>query len=77
MELAAPLRQRDDGSSPAGRGTATTLDTYGHLWPDPDDSTRAAVEVVLAIQHGTETRTPEAQVEPDTRAFCGLDAPTE
>ena len=22
----------------------TTLDTYGHLWPDRDESTRAAVE---------------------------------
>jgi integrase len=25
----------------------TTLDTYGHLWPDRDESTRAAVEAVL------------------------------
>jgi integrase len=25
----------------------TTLDTYGHLWPDRDESTRAAVDVVL------------------------------
>jgi len=25
----------------------TTLDTYGHLWPDTDDSTKAAVEAVL------------------------------
>lgn len=24
----------------------TTLDTYGHLWPDRDESTRAAVEAV-------------------------------
>ena len=23
----------------------TTLDTYGHLWPDTDDSTRAAIAV--------------------------------
>ena len=28
----------------------TTLDTYGHLWPDSDDSTRAAVEAVLAAR---------------------------
>jgi integrase len=27
---------------------ATTLDTYGHLWPDSDGSTRAAVESVFA-----------------------------
>ena len=26
----------------------TTLDTYGHLWPDSDDSTRAAIDVVMA-----------------------------
>jgi hypothetical protein len=25
----------------------TTLDTYGHLWPDHDESTRAAVDAVL------------------------------
>ena len=25
-----------------------TLDTYGHLWPDSDDETRAAVDHVLA-----------------------------
>ena len=25
----------------------TTLDTYGHLWPDSDDSTRAAVAAVF------------------------------
>jgi integrase len=24
----------------------TTLDTYGHLWPDRDDSSRAAVAAV-------------------------------
>jgi Phage integrase family len=26
----------------------TTLDTYGHLWPDTDESTRAAIDAVLA-----------------------------
>jgi integrase len=26
----------------------TTLDRYGHLWPDRDESTRAAVEAVFA-----------------------------
>ena len=25
----------------------TTLDTYGHLWPDRDESTRAAVDAVF------------------------------
>ncbi len=28
----------------------TTLDTYGHLWPDRDESTRAAVDAVLAAR---------------------------
>ena len=28
----------------------TTLDTYGHIWPDRDESTRAAVEDVLAAR---------------------------
>ena len=26
----------------------TTLDTYGHLWPDADESTRAAIGAVIA-----------------------------
>ena len=30
----------------------TTLDTYGHLWPDRDQSTRAAVDAVLADRAG-------------------------
>ena len=28
----------------------TTLDTYGHLWPDSDDSTRAAIDAVMAAR---------------------------
>jgi integrase len=28
----------------------TTLDTYGHLWPDRDESTRAAVDAVSATR---------------------------
>jgi integrase len=31
----------------------TTLDTYGHLWPDSDETTRAAVEGVLEGRGGT------------------------
>lgn len=30
----------------------TTLDVYGHLWPDSDDSTRAAVATVMASRPG-------------------------
>jgi hypothetical protein len=28
----------------------TTLNTYGHMWPDADESSQAAVEVVLATR---------------------------
>jgi hypothetical protein len=28
----------------------TTLDTCSHLWPDSDDSTRAAIEAVMAAR---------------------------
>lgn len=28
----------------------TTLDTYGHIWPDRDESTRAAVEAVITAR---------------------------
>jgi integrase len=30
------------------RSAKTTLDTYGHLWPDTEESTRTAVERVLS-----------------------------
>lgn len=30
----------------------TTLDTYAHLWPDSDDSTRAAIGQVLSARVG-------------------------
>lgn len=29
---------------------STTLDTYGHLWPDADESTRSAVGAVIAAR---------------------------
>lgn len=28
----------------------TTLDTYAHLWPDSDESTRAAIDSVMQQQ---------------------------
>jgi integrase len=33
----------------------TTLDTYGHIWPDRDEPTRAAIDAVLTI-YRTEQR---------------------
>jgi integrase len=29
---------------------STTLDVYGHLWPDADESTRAAIGAVIAAR---------------------------
>jgi integrase len=34
----------------------TTLDTYGHIWPDKDDSSRAAVAAVLGSRTSDRTR---------------------
>ena len=31
----------------------TTLDTYGHLWPDADESTRTAISAVITARMGT------------------------
>lgn len=36
----------------------TTLDTYGHLWPDRDDTSRAAVAKVYALRPATHTDRP-------------------
>jgi integrase len=37
----------------------TTLDTYGHLWPDSDESTRTAVERVMLDRPADSVRTVE------------------
>jgi integrase len=42
-------------------GSATTLDTYGHLWPDSDESAQAAVGAVAARADSVRT-TSEAQM---------------
>ncbi len=41
----------------------TTLDCYGHLWPDSDDSTRSAVDAVFA-----------ARAAQTAQSSCGLSA---
>jgi integrase len=39
-----------------GHATAAeTLDTYSHLWPDADDTTRTAVDSVLKIDTAADT----------------------
>ena len=40
----------------------TTLGTYGHIWPDRDESTRAAVDTVLTA-YLTEQRRNSATAE--------------
>jgi site-specific recombinase XerD len=35
----------------------TTLDTYGHLWPDSDETTRAAISSVMTTRTGTSAAT--------------------
>ena len=43
----------------------TTLDTYGHLWPDSDETTRAAISGVMTTRsHNSAaiSRPPEAVV---------------
>jgi integrase len=38
----------------------TTLDTYGHLWPDSDETTRAAISGVFTTRNGS----PAANLRP-------------
>ncbi len=49
------------------KNSRETLDTYGHLWPDSDDRTRATMDAVLGglgAQRGHETaETPEKPSE--------------
>ena len=44
-------------------GAKTTLDTYGHIWPDRDESTRATVDAVLTA-YLTEQRRNSATGQP-------------
>jgi integrase len=37
----------------------TTLDTYGHMWPDRDESTKAAVEVAFVARPEESRRNEE------------------
>ena len=39
---------------------STTLDTYGHLWPDSDETTRAAMGNVMS----TRSANPAANLRP-------------
>jgi integrase len=44
------------------KSAKTTLDTYGHLWPDADESTRTALEAIFKVRPDqSRTRTGSAQ----------------
>jgi integrase len=36
----------------------TTLDTYGHLWPDSDETTRAVISGVITARSGIPAAKP-------------------
>ena len=48
----------------------TTLDVYGHIWPDRDESTRAAVAAVLSV-YLTEQRRTALRQNPGTAGQRG------
>ena len=50
----------------------TMLDTYGHLWPDTDDSTRAAVAVAMAAREGKQGQRKAVRPKPAGHTGCGL-----
>src|SRR6516165_10543500 len=50
----------------------TILDTYGHIWPDRDESTRAAIDAVLTA-YRTEQGRNSATADPKTsRSAAGF-----
>jgi hypothetical protein len=36
----------------------TTLDTYGHMWPDKDETTRSAISGVIAARVASSSDIP-------------------
>lgn len=44
----------------------TTLDTYGHMWPDADESSRTAIGIVIAERMDS----TESAADP-LRTHCG------
>jgi len=51
------------------KSAVETLDTYSHLWPDSDDRTREAVDVVL----GTAAASPPGTPADSLRTAAGAD----
>ena len=53
----------------------TTLDTYGHLWPDSEERTAAAIDAALAARtRSDEKRTAEDDEGPPTTSSADLRA---
>ncbi|MBA2768527.1 MAG: tyrosine-type recombinase/integrase, partial [Sporichthyaceae bacterium] len=48
----------------------TTLDTYSHMWPDADESTRTAVGAVLAARADLATQEGDASPVTGSGASC-------
>ena len=46
----------------------TSLDSYGHRWPDSDDSTRAAISDVIAARVKTDSANPADSLRTDGHA---------
>ena len=45
---------------PRHASAKTTLDTCGHIWPDRDESTRAAIEAVITAREEQDLNSDEA-----------------
>jgi hypothetical protein len=52
MAVSAGLRPVDRQHSDAARIAETTLDTYGHLRPGKDESTKAVIDAVVGAKSG-------------------------
>lgn len=48
---------------PGHKNASETLDTYSRLWPDEDDQTRAAIDLVLSSRPTKLPKSAEAPVE--------------
>jgi integrase len=48
----------------------TTLDTYGHMWPDSDESPRAAIGAVLAARGDSSGTVTASQAQEPWSAAC-------
>ena len=61
LDPASPQHLKGDAKTVQARlghaNAAETLDTYSHLWPDSDDRTREAVDLVLGNPAADSLRT--------------------